>query len=166
MFTKKNVSRVAAALVSLVMCGTAVAAGTASSTLTVNATLESACAVSSAATISFGTVSTLDTADVTANSGGTFTVACSSDMTPKIFATGTRAIGILGAATLPFKLSLDSTFVAADLATTGSPGDDLGITQDGTDKTVILYARLAKTDFNLLPAGVYTTNGVTVSVSY
>lgn len=166
MFTKQKVSLAAAALASLVMCGSAVAAGTANSTLTVNATLESACAVSSAATINFNTISTLATADVTANSGTSFTVACSSDMAPKIFATGTRAIGILGAATLPFNLSLDPTFVAADLATTGSPGDALSIDQDGTAKTVTLYARLAKVNFNSLPPGVYTTNGVTVSVSY
>lgn len=165
MFANKNVSLAALALASLVVCGTA-AAATSGSTLTVDATLTSACAVSSTATISFGSFSTLETTDRTANSGSTFTVACSSDMTPLIFATGTRTI-INGANTLPFNLSLTDGAAADNLPATLALAEALTIVQDGTAKVVPLYARLAAANFGALPAGAYANgSAVTVTVSY
>lgn len=165
MFTQKNVSLAAVALASLVVCGAAAAAQS-DSTLTVDATLTSACAVSSAATISFGSFSTLAAADQTADSGSTFTVACSADMVPAIFATGTRTI-INGANSLAFNLSLTSGAAADDLPATLALAAPLTVVQDGTDKVVPLYARLAKANFGALPAGAYNNgSAVTVSVSY
>lgn len=165
MFTKKNVSLAAATLASLVVCGTAAAAQS-DSILTVDATLTSACAVSSAATISFGSFSTLSPVDQTADSGSTFTVACSVDMVPMIFATGTRTINN-GANTLPFNLSLSSGAAADDLPATLALASELTVVQDGTEKVVPLYARLVKADFTSLPAGAYANgSAVTVSVSY
>jgi hypothetical protein len=165
MFTKQKVSRVTAALASLVVCGTAVAAQS-DSVLTVDATLTSACAVSAGATISFGSFSTLAAADQTADSGSTFTVACSVDMAPKIFVTGTRTI-INGANSLPFNISLVSGAEADDLPATLALAADLTVVQDGTAKVVPLYARLAKANFGALPAGAYANgSAVTVSVSY
>lgn len=164
MFTKKNVSLAAVAMASLVMCGSAVAAQS-DSVLTVDATLTSACEVSSAAAISFGTFSTLAAADQTADSGSTFSVACSTDMVPTIFATGARTISN-GADTLAFNLSLTSGAAADDLPSTLENAVGLSVLQDGTAKTVTLYALLAKANFASLPAGTYTGSAVTVSVLY
>lgn len=165
MFTKQNASRVPAALASLVMCGTAVAAQS-DSVLTVDATLTSACAVSAGATISFGSFSTLAAVDQTADSGSTFTVACSTDMVPAIFVTGTRTI-INGANSLAFNLSMTSGAAADDLPATLALAAALTVVQDGTAKVVPLYARLAAADFGALPAGAYANgSAVTVSVSY
>lgn len=165
MFTKQKVSVVAVALVSVVMCGAAVAAQS-DSTLAINATLTSACAVSAGATISFGSFSTLAAGDQTSDSGSTFTVACSVDMEPTIFAAGTRTI-IKGASSIPFNLSLSSGAAADDLPATGATAEGLTIVQDGTVKVVPLYARLAKADFGSMPAGAYANgSAVTVSVLY
>lgn len=165
MFANKNVSLAALALASLMVCGTAAAAQS-DSVLTVDATLTSACAVSAGATISFGSFSTLAAVDQTAGSGSTFTVACSSDMTPLIFATGTRTI-INGANSLPFNLSLTEGAEADNLPATLALATALTLTKDGTAKVVPLYARLAKANFGSLPAGAYANgSAVTVSVSY
>ena len=166
MFTKQRISLVAAALASLVMCGTAVAAQ-GDSLLTVNATLTSACAISPNSTISFGTFSTLDNADKTANSGSTFTVACSSGMEPLIFVTGTRTIDDGLGHAMPFNLSLISGATVNDLPATGATATGFPLVQDGTARAVPLYARLAVADFKLLPAGAYANgSAVTVSVLY
>jgi spore coat protein U-like protein len=165
MLKNQKVSLVAAALASFAMCGT-VAAAQSDSVLTVDATLTSACAVSAAAAISFGSFSTLATVDQTADSGSTFTVACSVDMEPAIFVTGTRTI-INGANTMPFNLSLTSGAAADDLPATLALASVLPLVQDGTAKVVPLYARLAKANFGSLPAGAYTNgSAVTVSVLY
>jgi len=165
MFTKRQVGLVAAALASMTICGSAVAAQ-ADSTLTVSATLTSACAVSPTSTISFGSFSTLATADQTADSGSTFTVACSSDLTPTIFVLGTRTI-INGANILPFNISLTAGAASNDLPATGATAAALTLTKDGTAHVVPLYARLAKANFNSLPAGAYANgSAVTVSVVY
>lgn len=165
MFTKQKVSLAAAALASLVMGGTAFA-DQSDSVLAVDATLTSACAVSAAATISFGSFSTLAAVDQTADSGSTFTVACSSDMEPAIFVTGTRTV-INGANTMPFNLSLTSGAAADDLPATLALAAPLTVVQDGTAKVVPLYARLAKANFGSLPAGAYANgSAVTVSVLY
>ncbi|MEO8752083.1 MAG: spore coat protein U domain-containing protein [Casimicrobiaceae bacterium] len=149
----------------MAICGAAVAAQ-GDSLLTVNATLTSACAISPTATISFGSFSTLATADQTADSGSTFTVACSVDMEPAIFVVGTRTI-INGASSLPFNISLTSGAAADDLPATLALAAPLTIVQDGTPKVVPLYARLAQANFKSLPAGAYANgSAVTVSVVY
>jgi spore coat protein U-like protein len=164
MFTKQSVSLAAAALASLVLGGTAVGA-TSDSNLTVNATLTSACEVSESALISFGSFSTLAAVDQTADSTNTFTVACSVDMLPTVFATGTRTLTGPGGP-IAFNLSLTAGALADDLAVDGAPGTPLVISQNGEAQVVPLYARLAMANFKSMPAGAYTTSAVTVSVQY
>jgi spore coat protein U-like protein len=141
-------------------------AGTSSSTVTVGATLVAACQVTPTATINFGSVTNLLSAgDQTADSGVTFQVACSSDASPEIFSATTRTM-VNGGHTLPFSLSLTSGAGSDDFPT--SAGTALSLTQDGTLKTVVLYAKFLAADFtggNALPSVAYTRN-LTVSVSY
>lgn len=164
MFTKQKVSVVAVALASVVMCGAAVAAQ-GDSTLTINATLTSACAVSAGATISFGSFSTLAAGDQVADSGATFTVACSVDMAPTIFAAGTRTITD-GTNYIPFNLSLTSGAPTDSVPATLALATGLAIVQDGTVKSVPLYARLLKASFTSKPAGIYASTDMVVSVLY
>ncbi len=162
MFTKQKLSILAAAVAAMSMSGVVSAAGTATGTLTVNATLTSACTVSAAPTISF--VFGAQDASATANTVSTFQVACSSDLTPTIYASGTRAM-TSGANTMPFNLSLTADAVADDLPTT-SPGAALTLVQDGTLKDVPLYASVAPAAFRGLAGGSYTVTGLSVVVSY
>jgi spore coat protein U-like protein len=163
MFMKKQVGLLAAMLASMAVCGTAVAAQ-ADGALTVSATLTSACAVS-AGSISFAAFSTLAPADQKADSATSFTVACSSDLAPKIFATGTRAV-VSGVNSIPFNLSLTADAPADDLGTDISTAAALTtLTKDGTAYVVPLYARLVAANFKTKPAGDYTA-ALTVSVSY
>jgi spore coat protein U-like protein len=162
MFTKQKLSLLAAAAAAMTMSGVAGAAGTATGTLTVNATMTSACTVSEAPTISF--VFGAQDAGATANSASTFQVACSSDLTPTIYASGTRAM-TNGANAMPFNLSLTTGAAADDLPTT-SPGSALTMVQDGTLKDVPLYASVAASTFRGLEGGSYTVTGISVIVSY
>ncbi len=164
MFTKQKLSVLAAAVAAMSMSGVASAAGTATSTLTVNATLTSACTVSATPTISF--VFGAQDTSATANTVSTFQVACSSDLSPTIYASGTRAM-VNGASTMPFNLSLTSGAVADDLPL-ASPGVPLPVSfvQDGTLKDVVLYASVAPAAFRGLAGGSYTVTGLSVVVSY
>ncbi len=165
MFTKQKVGLLALALASVGMSGVAVAAQS-DGLLSVSAELTSACAVSASPSISFTGFSTLATANQVANSASTFAVACSSDLTPTIFATGVRKIGISNAETLTFNLSLVSGESGTPIPAIEGSAATLTLTKDGTPKNVPLYATLLAADFNALPAGTYTSNGVTVSVKY
>lgn len=141
---------------------------TTSGNLTVGAVLQSGCEVQSGA-ISFGSIVTLaSTPDATADSGTTFKVACSSDLSPTIASTTTRKMSD-GAATphlLPFNLSLTAS-AAADDFPSATPGA-LTTTKDGTLQTLTIYGKVLNTDFtgaNALPAGTYTTTLV-MDVAY
>jgi hypothetical protein len=143
-------------------------AGTTSGNLVVSATLTSGCEVQ-AGSIAFGSIVTLaSVGDKTADSGTTFKVACSSDVTPTIASTTVRSMSD-GAGTphlLPFNLSLTPGAAADDLATTTPVA--LTITQDGTMQTVPLYGKVLAANFtgaNALPAGSYT-NTMIVDVAY
>ncbi len=94
----------------------ATAAGTAEGTLVVNAEVVSACKVSDGATIAFGDVNRSAGHGNDGDSGTTFKVSCSSDLTPSIYATGTRTV-VKGTDILPFDLSL----------TSGAATDALGV---------------------------------------
>ncbi len=162
MFTKQKLSLLAAAVAAMSMSGVAGAAGSATSTLTVNATMTSACTVSSAPTISF--VFGAQDASAIADTASTFQVACSSDLTPTIYASGTRSM-VNGSNTMPFNLSLTAGAAANDLPT-GTPGVALTLVQDGTLKTVPLYASVAPATYRGLQGGAYTVTGISVVVSY
>jgi hypothetical protein len=131
----------------------------------VSATLTSGCEVVDGA-IGFGSLVALaSTGDKTADSGVTFKVACSSDVTPTIASTTTRSMTD-GAGTphlLPFNLSLTPGAAADDLASTTPAA--LTITQDGTLQTVTLYAKILASNFAALPAGIYS-NTMVVDVAY
>ncbi len=164
MFTKQKLSILAAAVAAMSMSGVASAAGTATGTLTVKATLTSACAVSAAPEIDF--VFSAQDATATANSVSTFQVACSSDLSPTISASGTRAMTKAGVS-MPFNLSLTSGAALDDLPTT-SPGATLPVSfvQDGTLQDVVLYASVAPAAFRGLAGGAYSVTGLSVVVSY
>jgi hypothetical protein len=156
---------VAAGMVSVTGVATAT---TAQGNLVVSATLASGCEVQAGA-INFGSITTLaSTGDKTADSGTTFKVACSSDVSPTIASTTTRSMTD-GAGTphlLPFNLSLTEGAASNDLATT-TP-DALSITKNGTKQTVTLYAKVLASNFsgaNALPAGIYS-NTMVVDVAY
>lgn len=135
------------------------------STLSVSAELTTACEVSAASSIDFGSFAALlSTGDKTANSGSTFQVACSNSATPTIYVSGTREMAN-GANVLPFNLSLTAGAAADDLSSDSGAADALTVTQDGALHDVVIYGKVAATDFQALPSGSYTTD-VTVHVVY
>lgn len=161
---KKSVSLLALALAAAFSANAALAAED-TSTLSVSAELTTACEVSAASTIDFGSFAALlSTGDKTANSGSTFQVACSASAAPTIYVSGTREM-INGANALPFNLSLTSGAAADDLSGDSGAADSLTVTQDGAMHDVVIYGRVAATDFQALPSGAYTTD-VTVHVVY
>jgi spore coat protein U-like protein len=147
--------------------GVAVAA-TASNNVGVSATLTSGCEVAAGGTIAFADFVTLASAgNQTASSGNTFTVACSSDVTPKISSASSRTMAVAGKS-LPFNLSLTSGAAADDLPVDTATAALLTLTKDGTMKVVPLYATVLAANFTgvkALPAGTYITT-VAVDVSY
>ena len=164
MLIKQKLSLAAVAVASIVVSSLASAAQS-DGTLAVDATLVSACTVSANSTISFGSFSSQTTGDVLANSGATFQVACSADLEPLIFASGTRTV-VNGGNILPFNLSLTAGAADDDLPATLGAAEALAITQDGSAQSVVLYARALTADYVGLPAGVYNAGAITVSVSY
>jgi len=143
--------------------GVAVAAGSVSSTLTVSANLVSACEVSPTASISFGNINNLQTTGpVTADSGTTFKIACSSDVAaPMISSISTRTMGN-GVDTVPFNLSLTAGAVADDFPLTAT---GLVIVQDGALKTVPLFAKVAAASYFGKSGGAYTVP-LTIVIGY
>jgi spore coat protein U-like protein len=139
-------------------------AATATSTVNVGATLEDACTVSSAATIAFGTISNLSGgADLNADSGGTFTVTCSSGAAPTIGASPLRVMSD-GEHDLPFNLSLSAGAATDNFPTLAAPGA-LGVVMDGTTKTVPIYARVPAANLGTLTSGAYAV-ALTINVNY
>jgi spore coat protein U-like protein len=127
-------------------------AGTASVVLAVPT-----CTVASGATILFGAIVALaSTPDQVSNSGSSFWVNCTADVTsaPTLYSTSARTM-TSGTHVLPFTLSLSASMTPT-LPTTG-PGTALAIVRDGTNQTVTLYGRVSSSVFRSLPAGVYTS---------
>jgi len=114
------------------------------------------CTVASGATLSFGSVAALaSTGIVTTNTGGSFWINCTNDVTttPALYSATTRTL-VSGANTLPFRLSAVSAG-GADLpiAPGGAP---LGIAKNGSNQTVTLHGTISAADFKALPSGVYS----------
>jgi len=123
------------------------------------------CTVAPSATLSFGSIVALaSTPDVATNSGNTFWINCTNDVstTPALYSASARILAS-GAATLPFSLSA----VAAGGAElpTHTPGTPLGIVKNGTNQTVTLYGKVWAADFKSLPSGVYSAT-ITLTVEY
>lgn len=164
MFSKK-VLGAAVAATAMMLGQSAFAAGTSASTMTVSATLTDACLVSATSAISFGSFAALvSTGDQTADSGTSFTVACSSTATPTIYSVTERKMTHTdGTTKLPFSLGLTNTGTGLAATTTG---DTLPtITQDGTAKEVKIYAKVLADDFKALKSGAYSTT-VSLVVAY
>jgi hypothetical protein len=163
MVIKEKFGLVAAAVAAITMSTSAVALQS-DSALTVSATLVGGCAVSAASSITFTPFSTLATGNQTSNTAASFTVACSSDAVPKIFATGTRTL--VGATAIPINLSLTAGAAANDLPATLALAQALTLVQDGTPKVVPLYAAILYANYAGRAAGTYTSAAITLSVSY
>lgn len=123
------------------------------------------CTVASEATMDFGVVVALaSTGDVATDSGASFWINCTSDVSssPSIFSSTVRSMSS-GAAVLPFRLSMVSPG-GADLPTT-SPGTAVGIARNGTNQVVVLFGKIRAGDFRSLQPGLYS-NHVTVTIEY
>lgn len=123
------------------------------------------CSVASGATLSFGTVVPLaSTGDVSANSGSTFWVNCTAEVSaaPLLYSASTRTL-VSGANSLPFALSAASS--GGTPLPASSPGTPLGIARNGTNQTVTLYGRIVPSNFKSLPAGSYSTS-LSLTVEY
>jgi spore coat protein U-like protein len=163
MNSHKKLSLLSLAISAVMICGSAVA-GTASGTLTADATLTSACEVSPTSQIHFGSFDALaSTGNKDANSGSSFQVACTTGLSPEIYAAASRSMSN-GTDSLPFNLSLTSGG-ADDLASAAVSAQAISITQDGTMQDVTLYGRVLASNFASLSAGDYSGD-VSVSVVY
>ncbi len=138
MFTKQKIGLLAAAVASISLTGVA-GALTTDGLMTVSAVVTSACSVS-AATLTFPTFSTMAGAQ-TGNTGTSLQIACSSGLTPVIFSPGLRAMvnGVGGVNSIAFNLSL-TTGGADDLGTDLAAPRPSGLTADGAEHAVVLYA--------------------------
>lgn len=113
------------------------------------------CTVATGATLSFGAVVALaSTADVTTNSGSSFWINCTPDVTaaPSLHSATPRLL-ISGGNSLAFALSA-VTPEGAELPT-ASPGTPLGFVRDGTNQIVTLHGHMDASNFSSLPGGAY-----------
>lgn len=113
------------------------------------------CSIATGATLSFGAVVALaSTGDVTTNSGSSFWVNCTPDVTaaPLLHSATPRTL-TSGGNSLAFALS--AVAPGGTELPTASPGAALGITRDGNNQTVTLHGRIRSSHFSALPAGVY-----------
>lgn len=123
------------------------------------------CTVATGATLSFGNVVALaSTGDVTTNSGSSFWLNCTSDVTaaPSLYSPTSRTL-TSGGNSLPFALSA-VTPGGAELPS-ASPGVPLAFTRNGTNQTVTLHGRIHSSDFRSLPAGAYA-GSIELTVEY
>jgi spore coat protein U-like protein len=148
------------------LAGTSAMAAEDTSTMTVSATLVTACEVSPTSSIAFGNITALlSTGDQSADTAGSFTVACSNSATPTIYATGTRSMSN-GTHSLPFNLSLTAGAAADDLPSILANAIAITpITQDGAMQPMTIHGSVAATDFQDISSGAYTAN-ITVAVVY
>lgn len=157
----------------MVMGSTGVSALTASGTMTVSATLTSACSVSDSA-LDFGNIAALDvTADVTADTGTTLQIACTTGTTnPVIYSVpGTSPRTLTGSGTalgssMAFNLSQTAGAAADNLPPT-SVGETIGSgwTADGSAKAVTIYGRIPTASFVGKLVGPYSTT-IVINVEY
>ena len=124
------------------------------------------CTIASGATLAFGSIVALaSTPDVTTNSGSSFWVNCTSDVTsaPTLFSSTERKL-LSSFAELPFALSLGSPG-ATELPST-APGTALtALIRNGTNQTVTLHGKVRAADFKALPSGVYARS-ITLTIEY
>lgn len=123
------------------------------------------CTIATSATLSFGAVVALvSTGDVTTNSGSSFWINCTPDVTaaPLLHSATARTL-TSGGNSLAFALS--AVAPGGPELPTASPGAPLGFTRDGSNQTVTLHGRIRSSDFGGLSAGVYA-GSVVMTVEY
>lgn len=123
------------------------------------------CTSASGATLAFGTIVALaSTGDITANTGSSFWVNCTSDVTaaPTLHSNTERTL-TSGGNSLPFALSAVAPG-SVDLPSS-SPGTVLTITRNGANQTVTLYGKVRAADFKALPSGTYSRS-ITLTIEY
>lgn len=128
-----------------------------------SALAEPYCTISSGATLSFGSVVALaSTPDQTTNSGTSFWVNCSSEVTsaPSLYSSTTPRALVYGADSIPLALSTHSP--GGPELPSASPGIPLDLMLDGNAQTVVLYAKVQSIHFRNLQSGSY---GATLSLT-
>lgn len=153
----------------LTMASTGVYAATSSGNSTVTATVTNTCSVS-ASTLSFGSIAALNTtADVTGDTAGSLSVACTTGTTtPKIYSTTARTMsnGATTPSTLAFNLSQTAGAATNDLPATAIAAVAMtGYTANGAAIVVPIYGRIPSASFAGKPAGSYTAT-IVISVDY
>lgn len=123
------------------------------------------CSIASGAMIAFGPIVALEsTGSVTANSGATFWVNCTSDVSssPTLYSSTPRTLQS-GGNSLPFSLS---AVAAGSIELPTLPGgQSITMVRNGTPQTVTLYGRVAAADFKGLPSGSYARS-ITLTLEY
>jgi hypothetical protein len=153
----------------LVMGSTGVYAATATGDMTTTAAITSSCSVS-ASTLDFGSIAALDTtADVTGDTAGSLSVACTTGTTtPKIYSDTARTMLESGAgtATLTFNLSQTTGAASDNLPATALASEAMtGYTANGSAIIVPIYGRIPTASFTGKPVGSYTAT-IVISVDY
>lgn len=123
------------------------------------------CTVATSATLSFGAVAALaSTGDVTSNSGSSFWLNCTSDVTaaPMLYSATPRAL-TSGTNSLAFALS--TVAPGGPEVPAASPGVPLAFARNGTHQTVTLHGRIEASHFRSLPAGAYARS-ITLTIEY
>lgn len=165
-FNKK--SRLVALVAALgVMSSASAFAATESGAMTTSATLVSGCTVS-AATLDFGAsiIALLSQGDVTADTGTTLQVACSTGTSPKIYSTTARTLADASTNTIAFHLSQTAGAATDDLPNTAVGAEVIsGYTANGAEQAVMIYGRIPVANYGAQPAGAYTAT-ITMNVDY
>ena len=115
------------------------------------------CTIATGATLSFGSVVALaSTPDQTTNSGTSFWVNCSEDVTaaPTLYSSTTPRTLQSSVYSIPLALSTHSP--GGPELPFASPGMPLNVLRNGTAETVVLFAKIQSTHFRSLPSGSYT----------
>ena len=115
------------------------------------------CTIATGATLSFGSVVALaSTPDQTTNSGTSFWVNCSEDVTtaPTLYSSTTPRTLQSSVYSIPLALSTHSP--GGPELPFAAPGMPLSLLRNGTAETVVLYAKIQSTHFRSLPSGSYT----------
>lgn len=124
------------------------------------------CTIATGATLPFGSVVALaSTPDQTTNSGTSFWVNCSEDVTaaPSLYSSTTPRSLVSGANSIPLALSTQAP--GGPELPFASPGVPLNLISNGSAETVVLYAKIRSIHFRSLPSGSYTAT-LALTVEY
>ncbi|WP_430229970.1 spore coat protein U domain-containing protein [Nitrosomonas communis] len=150
--------------------GSSVFAATETGSMGVSGTLVSACTVS-AATLDFGDniIALLSEADVTADTGNTLQIACTTGTNPKIYSATARTLagsGTAAGSSIAFNLSQTAGAAADNLPVDAIGAEAItGYTANGAEQAVVIYGRVPVANYGNQPAGPYSAT-IVMSVDY